>query len=647
MHRFGRRRRDGGGAGGGGKGSRRSGGGGRNWKQRRRGKVLGREDSSGSGATRGTDTHLVSSSSSADLPGTSASGSENSVSRASSLDTLLEKPRDESPLVSSESTSGMDVAGTVDTPLTGVTDPGSGSGGWMGKMVRRLMFWRRSSSESIPEVVEAHVEGTSVDPEISEVVETHIGNTSGGSGISEVVESHVELTSSEVRSSTGATKGHGKSEISTESDCFKQQEAEGTFVNTIVSHGVASAQFIPSVETESSEAGMVNPTEPNVSEAASMEPSVDNLPAPETQGGPAGHVASEVKLQANNTEPSQHTCVETIQSSITSTESRINPSPNSIQASTDVDTDTTYISCDKTVVVKGYPIIVASADSNTKTTARIVDDDGSFLGSFTVHEYNPDGMVGGGDNVPDGMVPGGDSVPDGMVPGGDNAPDDTTTVNISAFDEADGVENIVENVYTIDSLNNYSIEVEHTLPGDTPNIMPLSGKEGFSLLSVVIPEKSVSNDGDQNLKSANTIASWTGNEGFNTDVSPGGAKSDFGRPVLGEQEIPQPGEDDASAVGVSCIEDRGDTQERGVSVEDVHGYFSPEYPDTVDTDRRLLQIAEDSMIDSSSCVEDHVSRSSLSGDFYIEGPQQRKGNRIQHTSPAHEEVSKERIKPWF
>ena len=698
---------------------------------KKKGEGPGEEDSSGSGATRGTDTPLVSSTSSADIPGTSASGSDNSVSRASSLDTLLEKPRDESPLVSSESTSSMDVAGTVDTPLTGVTDPGSGSGGWMGKMVRRLMFWRKSSSESIPEVLETHVEGTSVDPEIPEVVETHMGSTSSEAGIPEVVEANIGSTSGEVGSSTGATKGHGKSGIFSESDCLTQQEAEGTCVDTIASHGGACTQVVPSANQIAGLpclAGMVNPAEPKVSEAALVEPSIDNPPAPETQGLHVGYVVCEVELHAKNTEPNQHTSIETIQSSIASTESRINPSPNSIQASTDVYTKTVSIPDGKTMItghnVEGFPDEVISGDNETETKARIVDNDGSFLGSFTVHEYNPDGMVPGGDNAPDGMVPGGDSAPDGMVPGGDSAPDgmvpggdsapdgmvpggdsapdgmvpggdsatdgmvpggdnapdgivagvdnapdgmvpggdnapdgmvpggdnapnDTTTVNISAFDEADGVENIVENVYTNDNLRIYSIEVEHILPGDIPNIMPLSGKEGFSLLSGVIPENSVSNNGEQNLKIANTLEPCSGNEGIDTNVSPGGAKSDFGRPILGEQEFPQPGEDDASAVGGSCIKDRGGTQERGVVGEDVCGSFSPEYPDIVDTDRRLLQIAEDSMIDSSSCVEDNVSRSSLSGDFYIEGPQQARDDTTQHTSPAREEVSKEQIKPWF
>ena len=73
--------------------------------------------------------------------------------------------------MTSKSTSNMDtVAGSVDTPLTGI--PGTsavasaGTGGWMSKMRRRLMFWR--STESIPETVEISAENTAskVEPSV-------------------------------------------------------------------------------------------------------------------------------------------------------------------------------------------------------------------------------------------------------------------------------------------------------------------------------------------------------------------------------------------------------------------------------------------------------------------------------------------------
>ena len=152
----------------------------------------GTEESSDSGASsatsRGSETpSLVSSASSVDSPVANYSGIDKPFIRASSLDTLLEKTECERLPVTSKSTSNMDtVAGSVDTPLKGI--PGTsavasaGTGGWMSKMMRRLMFWR--STESIPETVETSAENTAskVEPSVqtvgaSQTVEPPLGNT--------------------------------------------------------------------------------------------------------------------------------------------------------------------------------------------------------------------------------------------------------------------------------------------------------------------------------------------------------------------------------------------------------------------------------------------------------------------------------------
>ena len=153
----------------------------------------GTEESSGSGASsptsKGSETpSLASSASSVDAPVVNYLGIDKPFIRASSLDTLLEKTECERLPVTSKSTSNMDaVAGSVDTPLTGI--PGTstvvkaGTGGWMSKMMRRLMFWR--STESILETVETSAENTTseVVPSVEEVgasqtVELPVGNTS-------------------------------------------------------------------------------------------------------------------------------------------------------------------------------------------------------------------------------------------------------------------------------------------------------------------------------------------------------------------------------------------------------------------------------------------------------------------------------------
>ena len=181
------------------------------------------EESSDSGASsatsKGTETpSLVSSASSVDTPVANYSGIDKPFIRASSLDTLLEKTECERLPVTSKSTSNMDtVAGSVDTPLTGI--PGisavvqAGTGGWMSKVMRRLMFWR--STESIPETVETSAENTAskVEPSVetvgaSQTVEPPVGNTSfevkpsvEDVGTSETVEPSAGNDSSKVEAS--------------------------------------------------------------------------------------------------------------------------------------------------------------------------------------------------------------------------------------------------------------------------------------------------------------------------------------------------------------------------------------------------------------------------------------------------------------
>ena len=202
----------------------------------------GTEESSGSGASsttsKGSETpSLASSASSVDAPVVNYLGIDKPFIRASSLDTLLEKTECERLPVTSKSTSNMDtVAGSVDTPLTGI--PGTsavvktGTGGWMSKMMRRLMFWR--STESILETVETSAENTAseVKPSVeeagaSQTVKSPVGNTTFKVNPSvddvetlETVETSVENSTFKVRPSIGDTQASANVHIKTDVQRF-------------------------------------------------------------------------------------------------------------------------------------------------------------------------------------------------------------------------------------------------------------------------------------------------------------------------------------------------------------------------------------------------------------------------------------------
>ena len=201
-------------------------------------KEKGTEESSDIGdsslTSKGSETpSLVSSASSVDALVANYSGIDKPFIRASSLDTLLEKRECERLPVTSKSTSNMDtVAGSVDTPLTGI--PGTsavvhvGTGGWMSKVMRRLMFWR--STESIPETVETSAENTvsKVEPSVetvgaSQTVEPPVGNTSfevkpsvEDVGTSETVEPSAGNDSSKVEASADDTQDSACVDIQTD-----------------------------------------------------------------------------------------------------------------------------------------------------------------------------------------------------------------------------------------------------------------------------------------------------------------------------------------------------------------------------------------------------------------------------------------------
>ena len=198
----------------------------------------GTEESSDIGdsstTSKGSETpSLVSSASSVDAPVANYSGIDKPFIRASSLDTLLEKRECERLPVTSKSTSNMDtVAGSVDTPLTGISGTSAvvqaGTGGWMSKMMRRLMFWR--STESIPETVETSAENTApkVEPSVetvgaSQTVEPPVGNTSfevipsvEDVGTSETVEPSAGNDSSKVEASADDTQDSARLDIQTD-----------------------------------------------------------------------------------------------------------------------------------------------------------------------------------------------------------------------------------------------------------------------------------------------------------------------------------------------------------------------------------------------------------------------------------------------
>ena len=145
----------------------------------RRKELEGKEDKSSEKSTlascttsEGTESSVLNRAASVDILLTSPAGLDvllvragldTLLVRAESVDTSLGKISNVySPPKSSDidkpsksaSTSNMEVAGTVDTPLTGISGAKSeasvvvNKGGWMNKMMTKLLFWK--SSESLP-----------------------------------------------------------------------------------------------------------------------------------------------------------------------------------------------------------------------------------------------------------------------------------------------------------------------------------------------------------------------------------------------------------------------------------------------------------------------------------------------------------------
>ena len=110
----------------------------------------------GSSTGKGSQGSLLSRASSVDISLASPAGLDPSLIRTCSVDTSLGRVTKTSVVGNpskSASTSNMETAGTVDTPITGISavTPETSSvnkGRWMTKMMRKLLFWK--SSESLP-----------------------------------------------------------------------------------------------------------------------------------------------------------------------------------------------------------------------------------------------------------------------------------------------------------------------------------------------------------------------------------------------------------------------------------------------------------------------------------------------------------------